>query len=123
MDVPGNLRYTPDHVWILVANDEGTIGITDFAQDHLGEVVYIELPARGETLTRGQPFGVVESVKSVSDLSAPVSGEVIARNEQLIADPTLANEDPYGDGWMLQVRLSDLSEIDSLLDSREYLEN
>lgn len=117
---PEGLRYSREHEWIRVEGDEGTIGITWFAQDQLGDVVFAEVPAIGSRLTRDEPFGVVESVKTVSDLFAPVNGEVVAVNEELESRPELVNEDPYGAGWIIRVRIDDPSELDDLLDADAY---
>jgi glycine cleavage system H protein len=122
MDTPSDRSYSSEHEWILTDGDseEVTIGISDFAQDQLGDIVYVELPDVGATITSGKPFGIVESVKSVSDLFAPVNGEVIARNGDLEETPELVNTSPYSDGWMLKVRLSDTNELDALLDADAY---
>lgn len=119
---PEGLRYTKEHEWIRVEGDEGVIGITWFAQDQLGDVVFAEVPAVGSRLTKDEPFGVVESVKTVSDLFAPVNGEVVAVNEELESRPELVNEDPYGQGWLVRIRIADASELDDLLDAGAYRE-
>jgi len=118
--VPEELRYTREHEWIRVAGGRGTVGITHHAQEQLGDVVYVELPAVGSEVKAGQPFGVVESVKSVSDLYAPVSGRVVAVNERLRDAPELVNQDPYGGGWMIEVELADPAELDRLLSAGDY---
>ncbi|MBX0287312.1 glycine cleavage system protein GcvH [Haloarcula salinisoli] len=118
-DVPEDLRYLESHEWVTT-DDTARVGITDFAQDELGDVVFVELPAEGDELTAGEDFGVVESIKAVSDVYAPVSGTVTAVNEALFDQPELVNEDPFGDGWMLEVELADESELDELLDAAEY---
>jgi len=118
--VPTDLRYTKDHEWIRVDGDEATVGITAYAADQLGDIVFVELPAVGRSLEQSAAFGVVESVKAVSDLFAPVSGEVAATNEDLRANPELVNGDPYGAGWMLRVRLADADQVDELLDADAY---
>lgn len=118
--VPGDLRYTSDHEWVRVDGDEAVVGITQFAADQLGDIVFVELPAAGKALDAGVPFGVVESVKAVSDLLAPVTGEVIASNEALAGAPELVNSDPYGEGWMLRVRLADAAAVEGLLDPAAY---
>jgi glycine cleavage system H protein len=118
--VPGDLRYTKEHEWIRVEGDEVVVGITEYAAHSLGDIVFVELPAIGRALAQAATFGVVESVKAVSDLYAPVSGEVTAVNEALGAAPELVNADPYGDGWMLRVRLADAVEVDALLDAAAY---
>jgi glycine cleavage system H protein len=120
--VPDDCRYLDSHEWARRQNGTVRIGISDFAQDELGDVVFVELPAEGEQLNTGEDFGVIESIKAVSDLYAPVSGAVTARNDDLIDDPGLVNEDPFGDGWMLEVELDDESELDDLLSSAEYRE-
>ena len=122
-DVPGDLLYTSDHEWLRRddANPgEAVIGITDFAQDQLGDVVYLDLPRAGDALTSGERFGEVESVKTVSDLYAPVSGEVIAVNGDLEDQPELVNDEPYGGGWLIRARLADEAELDALLDADAY---
>ncbi len=118
--VPEELRYTREHEWIRVAGARGTVGITHYAQEQLGDVVYVELPEVGSEVKAGQPFGVVESVKSVSDLYAPVSGRVVAVNERLKDAPELVNQDPYGDGWLIEVELADPAELDRLLSAGDY---
>lgn len=118
--VPGDLRYTSDHEWVRIDGDEAVVGITQFAADQLGDIVFVELPAVGKALVAGAPFGVVESVKAVSDLLAPVAGEVTGTNEALTGGPELVNSDPYGEGWMLRVRLADAAAVEGLLDSAAY---
>jgi glycine cleavage system H protein len=120
MNVPENLRYTSDHEWLRIEASEGVVGITDFAQESLGDVVFVELPEVGGVLEQGQTFGVVESNKAVSDLYAPVSGEVLAVNEDLASRPELVNEDPYGEGWLLRVRVADSAQVGALLDAGSY---
>lgn len=120
MEFPEELKYTEEHEWVLVEDDIVTIGITDFAQDSLGDVVFVELPEVGATLEAGKPFGVVESVKAVSDIYAPVSGEVVEVNEELPDAPETINTSPYEDGWMIKVKLSDKSQLDDLLDADDY---
>lgn len=120
MDLPTDLRYTSSHEWVRVEDGIGTIGVTDFAQAQLGDVVYVELPEPGTTVVAGEPFGVIESVKAAVDLISPVSGEVIERNDALAAAPEKANASPFGDGWMLRVRLSDAGELGALLDAAAY---
>ena len=117
---PAELRYHPEHDWARVEGDEATFGITWFAQDQLGEVVFYEAPAVGTTVAAGQPYAEVESVKAVSDVVAPLSGEILATNEALADAPERVNDDPYGDGWLVRVRLSDPSEVESLLDADAY---
>lgn len=120
MEVPPGLKYSKEHEWIATDELVATIGITDHAQDELGEIVYIELPAVGDKISKDDPFGVVESVKAVSDIYAPVSGTVVEVNEGLPESPEVVNEDPYGDGWLIKVKISDLSEVSDLMDSDEY---
>ena len=118
--VPGDLRYTKDHEWIRVEGDEALVGITGYAADQLGDIVFVELPDVGRALEQHGTFGVVESVKAVSDLYAPVAGEVVAVNDALAGKPELVNDDPYGEGWMLRVRLADAAQADALLDAAAY---
>lgn len=120
MNVPSELRYTKDHEWIRIDGDAGVIGITDFAQDSLGDVVFVELPAVGTTLAQGATFGVVESNKSVSDLFAPVAGEVVAVNERLAEQPELVNQSPYEQGWMIRLRLAPGADVTGLLGAAAY---
>jgi glycine cleavage system H protein len=120
MEFPDDLRYTKDHEWLRLESNEGIVGITDFAQDALGDVVFVELPAVGATLTQGQTFGVVESNKTVSDLFAPVSGRVVAVNQGLRDEPERVNRDPYGEGWMIRLALARREETDALLDAAAY---
>ena len=118
--VPSDLRYTKDHEWVRVDGDEAVVGITDYATNQLGDIVFVELPDVGRTLAQFGAFGVVESVKAVSDLFAPISGEVTQSNDALAAAAELVNSDPYGEGWMIRVKLADPTEIDGLLDSSAY---
>ena len=118
--VPGDLRYTKEHEWVRVDGDEATVGITQYAADQLGDIVFVELPDTGRTLEQFATFGVVESVKAVSDLFAPVAGEVIATNDDLTGQPELVNSDPYGGGWMVRVRLADAAQLEDLLDAAAY---
>ncbi len=122
MEFPEELKYTEEHEWILVEEEIVTIGITDYAQDSLGDIVFVELPEVGATLEAGKPFGVVESVKAVSDIYAPVSGEVVEINEELVGAPEVINTSPYEDGWMIKIKLSDTSQLSDLLDADEYQE-
>ena len=117
---PSDRSYSNDHEWVMVDGDVAVIGISDFAQDQLGEVVYVDLPAEGDTLTSGDPFGEIESVKSVSELIAPVSGEIIEVNESLADSPETVNADAHGAGWMVKVRMGDDSEVDALLSAEDY---
>lgn len=118
--VPGDLRYTKEHEWIRVDGDEATVGITQYAADQLGDIVFVELPDAGRVLDQSATFGVVESVKAVSDLFAPVSGEVTTTNDALASQPELVNGDPYGAGWMVRVRLTSPDQLDGLLDAAAY---
>ena len=118
--VPADLRYTKDHEWVRLADDIATVGITAFAAEQLGDIVFVELPDVGRTLEQHVTFGVVESVKAVSDLFAPVGGEVVETNGELAGRPELVNEDPYEAGWMIRVRLADASQLDGLLDAAAY---
>jgi glycine cleavage system H protein len=120
MKVPDELRYTKDHEWLRLEEGDGVVGITDFAQDALGDVVFVELPALDAVLSRGQPFGVVESNKAVSDLFAPVGGRVVAVNEALREQPELVNGDPYGGGWMIRIAAPSREEVAALLDAAAY---
>jgi glycine cleavage system H protein len=120
MSYPDNLKYTKEHEWVLVNGESGTIGITDHAQHELGDIVFVDLPKIGSKLTRGQTFGSVESVKAVSDIYAPVSGEVSEINELLSKTPEKLNEDPHGEAWLVKVKLSNLSEISELLSAADY---
>lgn len=122
MNIPTNLKYTKDHEWILVEGEIGTIGITEFAQSELGDIVYVDIPTLDETLNKDAVFGSVEAVKTVSDLFLPVSGEVIAFNEDLENAPENINKDPYGTGWIIKIKISNPSELDELLDAQAYSE-
>ncbi len=122
MEAPPGFKYSKEHEWVSTEESLATVGITDHAQEQLGEIVYIELPAIGEKVSKDDPFGVVESVKAVSDLYAPVSGTVVEVNEDLPESPEVVNEDPYGDGWLIKVKVSDPSDLDDLMDSAEYEE-
>jgi len=122
IEIPEDLRYTDEHEWIRVEGYIVIIGITDYAQDALGEIVYIELPSEGDEITKGNSFGGVESTKSVSDLYAPVSGEVVEINEALLDSPETINEDPYGGGWMIKVSIHHSDEIGKLMTNKEYAE-
>jgi glycine cleavage system H protein len=118
--VPADLHYTKDHEWVRVDGDTATIGVTDFAAHQLGDVVFVDLPATGKAIEQFATFGVVESVKAVSDLYAPVSGEVVGVNADLGAQPELVNSDPFGKGWMIRVRVADAAQVDGLLDATAY---
>jgi glycine cleavage system H protein len=120
MNVPANLKYTKDHEWVLVEGNEATVGITDFAQHELGDIVFIEIETLGEKLSHGEVFGTVEAVKTVSDLFMPLSGTVTRKNAELDESAELVNSDPYGKGWMIKVTADDLSELDVLMDAEAY---
>ncbi len=120
MSYPENFRYTKEHEWVLVEGDTGTVGITDHAQSELGDIVYVDLPKMGAQLEQSKSLGSVESVKAVSDIFAPVSGEVIAVNEALADAPEKLNEDPHGEGWLVKIRLSDPGQAGSLMSAAEY---
>lgn len=119
-NIPDDLHYSKDHEWVRVEGDVAVVGITDYAQDSLGDVVYVELPKPGDDFASNEPFGSVESVKAVSETFSPVSGEVVAINEALTDDPDQVNKDPYGEGWMIRIKLSNPGEVDSLLTAAEY---
>ena len=120
MNVPSDLKYTKDHEWIKIEGDTATVGITDFAQGELGDIVYVEVDTLDETLEIEEVFGTVEAVKTVSDLFLPLSGEIIEFNENLEDEPEKVNTDPYGDGWMIKLKFSDASQIDDLLSADDY---
>lgn len=120
MNIPSELKYTKDHEWIKVDGDILTVGITDFAQGELGDIVYVEVETVDETLEAEEVFGTVEAVKTVSDLFLPVSGEIIEFNEDLEDEPEKVNSDPYGEGWMIKIKMSDSSQLESLLDADAY---
>ncbi|MEX2603087.1 MAG: glycine cleavage system protein GcvH [Gracilimonas sp.] len=123
MSIPANLKYTKEHEWVKDNGDDTiTVGITDFAQGELGDIVFVELEPEGTEFAKDETFGTVEAVKTVSDLFAPVDGEIIEVNEKLEDDPELVNEDPYGDGWMVKIKLSDASQLNDLLSAEEYEE-
>ena len=122
MNIPSNLKYTKDHEWIRVEESFAVIGITDFAQGELGDIVYLEIETVGETLAKEEIFGTIEAVKTVSDLFMPVSGEVIEMNESLNDAAELVNKDPYGKGWLIKIKISDFAELDELLSAEEYNE-
>jgi glycine cleavage system H protein len=117
---PPELKYTSEHEWVRVDGEEAVVGITEFAQDQLGDVVYVELPSVGTRVEQNKQFGVVESVKTASDLYSPVTGEVTAVNETLVDEPQSVNDAPYGEGWMIRVRPDNLSQLDSLLSAEQY---
>ncbi|QCE41587.1 glycine cleavage system protein GcvH [Psychroserpens sp. NJDZ02] len=120
MNIPSDLKYTKDHEWIKVEGDQITVGITDFAQSELGDIVYVEVETLDETLKAEEVFGTVEAVKTVSDLFLPVSGEIVAFNEALEDEPEKVNTDPYGEGWMVKVKVTDVSELDNLMSAEDY---
>jgi glycine cleavage system H protein len=120
VDVPDDLRYSDDHEWLRPDGEQGLVGITRYAADELGDIVFVELPAVGTTLSRGETFGVIESVKTASDLYSPVSGEVVEVNGSLAGAPQLVNEEPYGEGWLIRLRLADPSESELLRDADGY---
>lgn len=120
MNFPEDLKYTAEHEWVRIEGDIATVGITDYAQDQLGDVVFVELPEEGEEIEKGDTFGVVESTKSVSDLYVPLSGVVTESNDPLLDSPEIVNEDPYGEGWMIRIKISSKDEIKELLDHVAY---
>lgn len=122
MNIPDNLKYTKDHEWVKVDGDEAMIGITEFAQKELGDIVFIEVETEGETLEIGEAFGTIEAVKTVSDMFMPVSGEVLEFNAELESNPEIVNKDPYGEGWIIKVKIADLSSLNELLDADAYKE-
>ena len=120
MNFPVDIRYTSEHEWIRVEGDEAYVGITDYAQSELGEIVFIDVPTEGETIGQGEVFGSIEAVKTVSDLNMPVTGEVLEINGALDAQPELVNNDPYGEGWIIRISVKDPAELDSLMDAAAY---
>lgn len=120
MNIPAELKYTKDHEWVSIEGDVATVGITDFAQGELGDIVYVEVETLDETLDQEEVFGTVEAVKTVSDLFLPLSGEIIAFNEALEDEPEKVNTDPYGDGWMIKIKISDASQVESLMSDAGY---
>jgi len=120
MNVPGNLKYTKDHEWIRVEGDTGYVGVTDFAQGELGDIVFIEIETVGETLKKEEVFGTIEAVKTVSDMFMPVGGEILEMNQAIEETPDVVNKDPYGKGWMIRIKISNPSEIDELLSPEKY---
>jgi len=120
MKIPNNLKYTKDHEWVSVDGDIAIVGITDFAQSELGDIVYVEIETIGETVSQEQVFGSIEAVKTVSDLFMPLSGEILEFNEKLESNPELVNSDPYGEGWMVKVKISDNKEIEELMSAEDY---
>jgi glycine cleavage system H protein len=122
MNIPDNLKYTKDHEWLRIEGDIAIIGITDYAQNELGDIVFVEVETVGETLDKEETFGTIEAVKTVSDLFMPISGEVIEFNEDLDDHPETINSDPYGKGWIVKIKPADLAEVENLLDSQSYKE-
>ncbi len=120
MNIPADLRYSKEHEWVRVKNGAATVGITDYAQDQLGDIVYLDLPAAGAKLTQYEKMGEIESVKAVSDLFTPVNGEVVEVNQAAVDAPEVVNSEPYGAGWLIKVRLADASEVESLLSPEAY---
>jgi glycine cleavage system H protein len=120
MNIPAELKYTKDHEWVKIDGDIATVGITDFAQGELGDIVYVEVETLDETLDKEEVFGTVEAVKTVSDLFLPLSGEIIEFNESLEDEPEKVNTDPYGEGWMIKIKMSDTSEVDELMSDADY---
>ncbi len=122
MNVPGNLKYTKDHEWLRIEGDTGYVGVTDFAQGELGDIVFIEIETVGETLKKEEVFGTIEAVKTVSDMFMPVSGEILEMNPAIEETPEVVNKDPYGNGWMIKIKISDRAEADQLLSPEKYKE-
>ena len=120
MNFPNNVKYTSEHEWIRVEGEVAYVGITDYAQDQLGDIVFVDIPTVGETLEKGETFGPIEVVKTVSDLFLPIGGEVLEQNETLADQPELVNSDPYGEGWIIKIQPSNLAELDELLDAEAY---
>lgn len=120
MNVPANLKYTKEHEWIRIEGDVAYVGITDYAQSELGEIVFVEVETVGETLKEGEVFGTVEAVKTVSDLYLPIDGEILEFNESLMDAPELVNDDPYNEGWMVKISVSDATQLDNLLSAADY---
>ncbi|MDA3817829.1 MAG: glycine cleavage system protein GcvH [Prolixibacteraceae bacterium] len=120
MNIPENLKYTKEHEWVKVDGDVATVGITDYAQTELGDIVFVEIETEGEALDQDETFGTVEAVKTVSDLFMPVAGEITEKNEALDDEPELVNKDPYGKGWMIKIKMSDASQVDNIMDAAAY---
>ena len=120
MDIPADLRYSKEHEWVRAEGDIGTVGVTDYAQDQLGDIVYLDLPAAGATVSQSDKIGEIESVKAVSDLYSPVTGEVVEVNQEAVDEPELINSEPYGRGWLFKVRLGNAGELNALLSSEAY---
>lgn len=122
MNIPSNLKYTKDHEWIRIEGGEAVVGVTDFAQSQLGDIVFIEIETQGETLQKEEVFGTIEAVKTVSDMFMPVSGEVVEVNEKITSTPEVVNKDPYGDGWMIRIKVANAAELNDLLTPEQYKE-
>ncbi|HFE65118.1 glycine cleavage system protein H [candidate division KSB1 bacterium 4484_188] len=122
MQIPEELKYTKDHEWARIESDVATIGITDFAQSELGDIVYVELPQVGDETAQGESFGTIEAVKAVSDMFAPLSGEVVEVNDKIVDNPEIINKEPYGEGWFIKIKMSDPTEVNNLLDKEQYEE-
>ena len=120
MNIPANLKYTKDHEWIRVNGEEGIVGITDYAQGELGDIVFLEIETEGDQLEKGEAFGTIEAVKTVSDLFMPVSGNVIEVNQKLEDSPELVNKDPYGEGWLIKIKIENVADVDKLMDAKQY---
>ncbi len=120
MNFPTNVKYTSEHEWIRIEGDEAYVGITDYAQDQLGDIVFVDIPCVGETLEAGEVFGTIEVVKTISDLFLPIGGEVLEQNEALADNPELVNTDPYGEGWLIKIKPNNAADIDGLLDAEAY---
>ena len=121
MNIPANLKYTEDHEWVKIDGDIAIVGITDFAQSELGDIVFVDIQTEGETIQKGEVFGAIEAVKTVADAFMPLTGEIIEVNEELEAEPQAVNTDPYGKGWMIKIKISNPAEIEELLDADGYL--
>jgi len=122
MNIPGNLRYTKDHEWLMLEGETAVVGITDFAQNELGDIVFIEVETIGENLDKEETFGTIEAVKTVSDMFMPVAGEVVEFNAHLAEKPETVNKDPYGDGWIVKIKVADAKQVEDLLDAGQYKE-
>jgi len=120
MNIPEDLKYSKEHEWVRIQGNTVTVGITDYAQDKLGEIVFVELPEEGEEVIKDEPFGAVESVKSVNDVFAPINGKVLELNDPLVDSPELINDDPYGEGWMIRVEISSIDDLKDLLTAQQY---
>lgn len=121
MNIPNNLKYTESHEWVRVEGDEAYVGITEFASSQLGDIVFLEIETEGEELDKGDAYGTIEAVKTVADSYMPVAGEVIEVNQAAIDEPSVVNKDPYGEGWLIKIKIADSSELDELLDSEAYI--